>query len=77
MYDLMGNREQEQNINVVTRVNKKGVTVTKENRQSWQYEINNLNQYTNILTPQELANTGSTDTGSTDTGSTDTGSTDT
>lgn len=80
-YDLMGNRYNEQNIRITNRTTRTGAVVTTEKRKIWNYEINSLNQYSDILaqtgTVTTPVNTGSTNTGTTDSGSTNTGTTST
>ena len=49
-YDQMGNRYNEQNIRIITRTNKKtGTTTEYDKKKVWNYQINSLNQYSDII----------------------------
>jgi hypothetical protein len=74
-YDLMGNRYNEQNIRIVTKTTKTGAVVTTEKKKVWNYEINSLNQYSDILAMSGALTTPVASTGSSNTGTTSTGST--
>ena len=92
-YDLMGNRQNEQNIRIITKTNKKTGTTTEVQRNKiWNYTTNSLNQYTDILAQSGtvlistgnttntgiMTNTDTTNTWTTiNTGTTDTGITST
>ncbi len=87
-YDLMWNRTDENNLRWVTKTNKKtGTTTEIEKRKVWDYQVNELNQYRDILamsgtisTPTSTGtttNTGNTNTWTTSTGNTNTGNTST
>jgi hypothetical protein len=76
-YDLMGNRYNEQNIRIVTKTTKTGAVVTTEKKKVWNYEINSLNQYSDILAMSGALTTPVASTGSSNTGTTSTGSTNT
>ncbi len=81
-YDLMWNRTDENNLRWITKTNKKtGTTTEIEKRKVWDYEINSLNQYSDILaisgTISTPTSTGATNTWITNTGTTNTWTTST
>ena len=86
-YDQMGNRYNEQNIRIITRTNKKtGTTTEYDKKKVWNYQINSLNQYSDILAMTGVltvtwattpTSTGTTNTWVTNTGTTSTGNTST